>query len=163
VRRVSLPAVLLILLLLVALPANASEKGAQASLTIRVISTPTREVLRDKPPMGLSRGEASKGDVASGTSILRNAVAQFDKPKGAVVGSDSYVFTFTSPTRAAIKVEAKLPGGTVRAQGRASVVTAPITISVTGGTGDYVGARGRSESSSLSGARSLNVYRLRLP
>ena len=162
-RRASIPAVLLMILFVMVLPANASEKTRNASLTIRVVSTPGREVLRDQPPKGLSRGEASKGDVASGTTILRNAVAQFDKPKGAVIGRDSYVFTFTSPTRALIKVEAKFPGGTVRAQGRASVVVAPITIAVTGGTGDFAGARGTSESRSLSGGRSLNVYRLRLP
>ena len=106
-RQASLPAV--VVMLVMALPANASESRDQASLTLRVISTPDREVLRDQPPKGLGRGEASKGDVVSGTTILRNAVAQFDKPKGAVVGRDRYVLTFTSPTRALIKVEAKLP------------------------------------------------------
>ena len=162
-RRASLLAAVSIAVFLLALPAEASETVGQGSVTIRVISIPQREVLRDKPPKGLNRGEASKGDVANGTTILRNAVVQFDKPKGAVVGSDRYILTFTSPTRALIKVEARLPGGTVRAQGRASMIVAPITISVTGGSGTYAGARGTSEARSLAGGRSLNVYRLRLP
>jgi hypothetical protein len=127
-------------------------------MTIRLISTPGRTVERDRLPKGLS-----KGDTLTGTSILRNAIAQFGKTKGAVVGSDSYVFTITTPPQALIKVQVKLPGGTLRVQGRASVAKASIAIPVVGGTGTFAGARGTSEASGLSGGRSLNVYRLRLP
>ena len=119
--------------------------------------------MRDVPPKGLAQGNASKGDSVSGTSILRNAIAQFGKAKGAVVGGDTYSFTFTTPSKALITVKAKLPDGTIRAKGRADFSGQRLIIPVIGGTGAYAGARGTSESESLSGDRSLNVYRLRLP
>jgi hypothetical protein len=138
---------------------TASGTAGQRSSVIRLISIPGRTVERDLPP----KGAPNKGDSLSGTSTLRNAVAQFEKPKGAVVGSDSYSITLTAPPRALVKARVKLPGGTLRLQGEASLAVNVIKVPVVGGTGAFAGARGTSAVSELSGGRSLNVYRLRIP
>lgn len=163
-RVCSVATLLAISVLFAGLPATASRTAGEASLTIRLISTPGRTVVRDRPPKGLQSGDLSKGDSISGTSILRNAVPQFGKPKGAVVGSDTYSITATSPTHELFKVQVKLPGGTLRVQRRGSVLKSSNTVPVIGGTGTFAGARGcLCEASDLSGNRTLNVYRLRLP
>ena len=65
------------------------------TMTIRLISTDTGStVLTERPPIG----QASKGDLIVVSAKLRNAVAQLGRPKGAVVGNASYVFTFRSRT-----------------------------------------------------------------
>jgi len=161
--RLSVVALFAISLLFIALPATASRTTNEASMTIRLISTPGRTVVRDRPPKGLNLGVPSKGDSISGTSILRNAIAQFGKPKGAIVGGDSYSITITTPPQALLKIQVKLPGGTLRAQGHGSILKSSITVPVVGGTGAFAGARGTSVSSEMSGNRTLNVYRLRLP
>jgi hypothetical protein len=162
--RLSFVALFVLGLLCMAVPATASRTASEASLTIRLISTPGREVLRDLPPKGLKRGIFSKGDSFTGTSILRNASAQFGKPKGAVVGTDTYNITITTPPVALFKVQVKLPGGTLRIYGRDSLKSpSPIAVPVVSGTGAFAGARGTALASGLSGGRELNVYRLRLP
>ena len=138
--------------------------ASQATTTIRLVSGNARESVTDKAPKELSRGVGSKGDVISGTSVLRNAVRQFGKPLGAVVGRDSYSFTFVSPTEAVIDVRVQLPGGTLRARGRMRLSQGDrIVVTVTGGTGKFAGARGTGEARALSPNESLNVYRLRFP
>lgn len=127
-------------------------------MTIRLISSPSRTTVRDLAP----KGAPNKGDSISGTSILRNEVAQFGKPKGTRVGTDSFVFTLTSASRGQIKVTTKLPGGTLRSEGRSLVAGTP-SIPVVGGTGDFAGARGTVEARDLANGTSQNVYRLRLP
>lgn len=162
--RPSVAALFAISLLFVALPpATASRTAGETTMTIRLISTPGRTVVRDLPPKGLKLGVPSEGDSISGTSILRNATPQFGKPKGAIVGSDSWSITITTPPQSLLKVQVKLPGGTVRAQGHGSTLKSSITVLVVGGTGAFVGARGTSILRDLSGDRTLNVYRLRLP
>jgi Dirigent-like protein len=159
VRLVTPAAFLVTALLVTALPATASRTASNASMTIRLISVPGRTtVVRDLPP----NGSPSKGDVYRGTSILRNEVAQFGRPKGARVGTDSYTITFTSPTRGQIKITVKLPGGTLRAEGRTSL-TGSADVSVVGGTGAFAGARGTAQARDLANGTSRNVYRLRLP
>jgi hypothetical protein len=138
--------------------------AGQATTTINLISGNARESVTDKAPKELARGVASRGDVIRGTSVLRNAVRQFGKPSGAVVGRDSYSFTFVSPTEAVIAVRVVLPGGTLIARGRMRVSQGDrIVVTVTGGTGKFAGARGTGEARALSPNESLNVYRLRFP
>ncbi len=138
--------------------------AGQSTTTISLISGNARESVTDKAPKELARGVASRGDVIRGASVLRNAVRQFGKPSGAIVGRDSYSFTFVSPTEAVIAVRVVLPGGTLIARGRMRVSQGDrIVITVTGGTGKFAGARGTGEARALSPNESLNVYRLRFP
>jgi hypothetical protein len=138
--------------------------AGQSTTTISLISGNARESVTDKAPKELARGVASRGDVIRGASVLRNAVRQFGKPSGAIVGRDSYSFTFVSPTEAVIAVKVVLPGGTLTARGRMRVSQGDrIAVTVTGGTGKFAGARGTGEARALSPNESLNVYRLRFP
>ncbi len=138
--------------------------AGQSTTTISLISGNARESVTDKAPKELARGVASRGDVIRGASVLRNAVRQFGKPSGAIVGRDSYSFTFVSPTEAVIAVKVVLPGGALTARGRMRVSQGDrIAVTVTGGTGKFAGARGTGEARALSPNESLNVYRLRFP
>lgn len=154
------PGVILVLfgVLLVALPAPAATNTADATLTIRLISTAGQFTYRDRPPQG-----PSKGDVISGPSVLRNAVKQFGRLKGAVVGHDVEVLTLATATTGAMKVTVYLPGGTLRVRGRWTPKANSGTVQVVGGTGRYANARGTSYVRDLSAKRSLNVYHLRIP
>lgn len=146
-------------LILLALQAQAAPRADSSNQTIRLISTTVSyRMLVDRAP----KREASKGDVLWAKAILRNAVAQFGRPKGAVVGSDTATFTLVSPTRLDVKVTVKLPGGTLRAAGRIRGPQSK-TLRVTGGTGAFENARGTAEVRNISGERALNVYRLQLP
>jgi len=159
--RWTLAVALSLLVLVLALPAQAARHADSASMRIRLISTTASyKVLVDRAP----KQEVSKGDVFWAKSILRNAVTQFDRPKGAVVGSDVSTFTFRTLSEGDIEATATLPGGTIRAAGRIRGTRAQ-TIRVTGGTGKFANARGTVEVVSLdaSGGRTLNVYRLQLP
>jgi hypothetical protein len=82
----------------------------------------------------------------SGTSILRNQIAQFGKPKGAIIASDNHTQTITSPPRVRIKATVKIPSGTLRVEGQASITQRVITLPIVGGTGLYVGARDSCEA-----------------
>src|SRR6187200_3142408 len=76
----------------IAVPAAASDGAIAKSLTIRVYVTEVTQSIKDVPPKTLRLGgEYTKGDTVRGTEVLRNAVRQFDKPKGANVGTDRYV------------------------------------------------------------------------
>jgi hypothetical protein len=148
--------------LAVALPAQASVDAPTASLTIRLLSVTTQVGLqKDVAPKNV----ASQGDVLWQKSVLRNAVAQFGKPKGALVGNDRGTMTLVSRTVFDTSGVAVLPGGTIRFAGRQSATANDGSIPVTGGTGRYAGARGRLEVRSLNadGTRTSNVYRLTLP
>ena len=144
--------------LLLPLPAAAARNTADATLTIRLISTAGRITYRDRAPQG-----PSKGDVISGPSVLRNAVKQFGRPKGAVVGHDYEVITLATATTGTLSAKVYLPGGTLRVRGRWTSKTNAETVPVVGGTGRYANARGTSYVRDLSGKRSLNVYHLRIP
>ena len=150
---------LLCLVLAVSLVACGSKK-AGTTMTIRLIATSTSsKVLVDREP----KNSVSAGDVLWSRATLRNAVAQFGKPKGAVVGRNIVTNTVVSRFAGEVRVTATLPGGTIRLAGRVSD-TPRETIQVTGGTGRYAGASGRgSTRSRLTKSGSLTVYRLRLP
>lgn len=146
---------------LLALPAQAADRDATASLTVRLVSTGgSAKIVTDKDPKGVP----SKGDVVRETTTLKNAVRQFGKARGAVVGSDVAVYTFVSSTSANMRVSVKLPGGTLRGTARLEGTTLPV-VRVTGGTGRFAGARGTGRvlpaPAGVKGV--LNTYRLQLP
>ena len=147
---------------LVALPAQAARSTDSATQTIRLVSfTVNSRLTLDRPP----KGQPSKGDVVREESILRNAVRQFGKAKGANVGSDVGIFTITSvrPVRISVKLVVRLPGGTLR--GTARIVGTRIAdIRIGGGTGDFARARGTGTVRDNGRAPGVfNIYRLRLP
>jgi hypothetical protein len=148
-------------LIILTLPAHAARQGEATTMTIRLISTETyAKVLTDRAPTN----EASRGDVIVVGSTLRNAVAQFGRPKGAAVGEDTVIFTMRSRTRAEVIVESTLPGGWLRAAGRVRLGPRQ-TYPVTGGRGRFANARGTGESVAYTvrqgqGNRRLKVYRL---
>jgi Dirigent-like protein len=145
---------------LLALPAQAAESSGSAKLTIRLLAVGgTFKIVSDKAP----KGRPSKGDVVHERTTLKNLVRQFGKPKGAVVGSDLAVVTFSSPSTANFVLTVKLPGGTLRCTSRITPA-AESTLKVVGGTGAFAGARGTGvvrAAPALKGA--YNTYRLTLP
>jgi hypothetical protein len=138
VRRIVLGS----LALVITLPAHAAGHDESAKLTVRLVSTDAySKVLADRAPAN----EVSKGDVIVVESKLRNAVAQFGRPKGAVVGGTTWVFTIRTPASAHLIVLSRLPGGDLRGAGRVRLGPKQ-TFSVTGGSGRFANARGTGES-----------------
>jgi hypothetical protein len=158
--RLTLAIVLGVVLL--ALPAQAARSTDSATRTIRLVSfTVNSRLIVDRAP----KGQPSKGDVVREESILRNAVPQFGKAKGANVGSDVAILTITSssPVRINVRLVVRLPGGTLRGAARIAG-TRIADIRITGGTGDFARARGTGtvrENGRAPGV--FNIYRLRLP
>src|SRR5919204_6519967 len=118
-RRVIAVGALTVALLGLATPAGAAPSRSDATMTVRLISKVTSSRVVDRPP----KNEPSKGDVVYIRSALRNQVAQFGKPKGALVGHDYAVDTLLSATRAKVTVQVTLPGGTVRVKGQVTRAT----------------------------------------
>jgi hypothetical protein len=131
-------------------------------MTIRLISTDRvdAKIITDRAPVG----QASTGDLIVTTATLRNAVPQFGRRKGVIVGSDTTVFRIRSRTQADLIVETDLPGGSLRGAGRVRLGPEQ-TYRVTGGKGRFAKARGTGESLALGpqSSRRLKIYRLRLP
>jgi len=152
------------LALVVAVPAVASDTTAAKSVTIRVLVMPVTRTFTDvAPKTHATTGEYTKGDTLRGTSILRNAVRQLGKPKGARIGTSSFVETALSPQRIRFDGVSRLPGGTVHARGVLHEVGGKLTVAVVGGTGLYAAATGVIEGSHLPSGVTLNVARLQLP
>jgi hypothetical protein len=150
--------------LLLALPAQGAHGTESKTQTIQIVSTTVyARVLLDRAP----KHTPTKGDKVWEKSRLRNDVAQFGRPKGALVGSDVGVNTILSnnPPRAKVTGIVTLPGGTMRFEGTLNANATRADIRVVGGTGAFAGARGTLEVRSLTpdGITALNVYRLRLP
>lgn len=132
-------------------------------MTIRLIgSAASSRYLVDHSP----KGYPDKGDVVRETSTLRNAVAQFGRPKGATVGSDVWITTIVIPPfgKADVKATTTVPGGTIRAVGTVTATQMTGTFRVVGGTGKYADARGTLSLRNInaSGSRAVIVYHLRL-
>jgi hypothetical protein len=164
--RASSIGLLLVTCCVAALPANAAEDASKESLTVRLTASikPGSVWVRDVAPRTMRTGQFTEGDTIGSAGILRNAVAQFGKPKGAVVGGDRSILTVTSPTRALIHTQATLPGGSLRIEGRFTFgTTKAVVLPVVDGSGAFAGARGSTTITQLSGRRALNVFRLRLP
>jgi hypothetical protein len=138
--------------------------GAQSGQrVIKVLSRTIKErVSEDKAPKG-----ASTGDVVVGHSVLRNAVAQFGKAKGVVIGRDQYRIVLKTPNTSAIRVSVTLPGGTIACRGTLFRSRASQSLRVVQGTGIFTRATGTCDGIDAPknpyGAGALNVYRLRIP
>lgn len=157
--RSSLSVVAASALVTAALAGGATAAG-EATTTINLYSTSAGQTVVDREP----KGRTGKGDVVRGASVLRNAVRQFGKPAGAVVGRDTYSFTFVSQTEMVVDVRVQLPGGTLHCRSRVRVPgDNRLLVDIVGGTGRFAGARGTGESRNLSATRAVNVYRVRLP
>ena len=128
-------------------------------MTIRVTATVVSARVVDRPP----KGQLNKGDAIHGKSVLRNSVAQFGRPRGSAVGSDSEVATFLSAQTALVTGVAELPGGSLRIRGKQVVNRTAFVLNVVGGTGKFANARGRLEVQALTATRSSNIYRLNIP
>jgi hypothetical protein len=149
--------------LVTAVPAAASDHAGAKSVTIRVLVTPVTRSIKDVPPKTFTlRHEYTKGDTFRGTSILRNAVRQFDKPKGARVGISSFVTTALSSQTARFNAVARFPGGTVHARGVGKIEPNP-KVPIVGGTGLYAGATGVVEGRVLASGDELDIVRLQIP
>ena len=82
--------------LFVTLPAHAAPHAGTGTITVRVISTAEDgKWLIDRSP----KHEASKGDVIWISSLVRNQVTQFGRPKGALVGSDRVIFRVVTTSK----------------------------------------------------------------
>ena len=154
-RRTSILTVLLATFLVSGSSGAATSQGpARIVLEVKLISSRSF----DKPPKGPSAGDRS----IDATRLL-NAVPQFGKPAGAVVGHDKGTATLVSPTSATGRGVAYLPGGTLTFSGRIKLdrKRGGFTIPVTRGTGTFAGARGTLWVVRVPNpVRTLNVYSL---
>jgi len=144
-------ALALALLVAVLAPAAAQAKRVTISVTSILVSVKSTDVA--------PKGVVSRGDRKAYRNVLENAVAQFGKPKGATVGSDSGTLTFTSAHTARYSGTTRLPGGTLIVRGPVKVVGTTLEVAVVGGTGRYASARG-TLAVGPGDKRALNVYRL---
>jgi hypothetical protein len=155
-RRLPVLAILLVAFVVVVSAGAATTRGpTRIVLVVKPISS--RSV--DKPPKGPSAGDRS----VDATKLL-NAVPQFGKPAGAVVGHDKGTAVLDSPTSATGQGVAYLPGGTLTFSGRIKPDRrrGGFTIPVTRGTGAFSGPRGTLWVVRVpSPLRTLNVYSLR--
>ena len=142
-------------------PATTTTSTGPRSVTIRVLATVTTARPVDLPP----RNVQNKGDRIFVESQLTNAVPQFGRPVGSIIGQDYSTITYLSPTERLVNVQITLPGGGLHLRGKLEVVdpAAVVRIPVISGTRDFAGATGFSEARSAPGSHTLNVYRLRLP
>lgn len=129
-------------------------------MTIRILSVVRTFEQKDVAPKGLS-----PGDQVRMTDRLYNAVPQFGKPKGALVGSDWGTITIRRDLRSGkFRGAAALPGGSITVAGLVPLDGTPSVAAVVSGTGRFSNARGSVAVSTLPGrGRSANVFRLTLP
>jgi hypothetical protein len=155
--RVTAPVVISLAFAVAAATGPATADAASPPAVIRLVSTTTSYSSTDKPPKG-----ASAGDRQVFTSRLRNAAAQFGKPKGAVVGSDRSTLVVTATRRARMQTVAKLPGGTITVSGLLrAVANGAISVPVVSGTGLFEGAKGTLTILKPIDANTAgNIYRL---
>ena len=145
-----------------AAPATETTGTGSRSVTIRVLATVTKAQPVDLPP----RNVVNEGDRILVESQLKNAVPQFGRPKGSIIGVDYSTITYVSQTERLVNVQITLPGGGLQLRGSIPVeggAAAVVKIPVVGGTRDFAGATGVSEARSAEGSQTLNIYRLRLP
>jgi hypothetical protein len=130
---------------------------AKSKLVIRLVSITTAYEPRDVAPAG-----ASAGDSFFSASRLQNAVAQFGRAKGAVVGSDRGTARFVSATEASVTGVATLPGGSLWFRGRIKEGRVEL-VPVVGGSGRFARARGTLAITYLGRpGTALNVYTVTL-
>jgi hypothetical protein len=138
--------------------ASAAEARRTGVMTIKVVSVLASFGHTDVDPKGLSAGDRVKM-----TDRLYNAVPQFGKARGVLVGSDSATLTILAGGRtASFRGVARIPGGTVVMRGVVGLADAGST-KVVGGTGRFAKATGRVAVGPASkNGRALNVYYLTL-
>ena len=144
----------------VALALAGAAAGRSSEMVISVISTATSEQQHDTGKKG-----PSVGDYVVMTDGLTNAVRQFGKARGALIGSDRAVERLVAGGGVRIEGTTKLPGGTLHVSGRLRTDAQGRAIApVVGGTGRYDGATGTLTVVNLTSAGNvaLNVYRLNL-
>jgi hypothetical protein len=157
------PVLLASVSLVMALPAAASDAAAAKSFTIRVYVKEVTQSIKDVPPKTFALTRVyTRGDTIRGTEILRNAVRQFNKPKGANVGTDRYVIIALAWQKVRVDFVTRFPGGTVHAHGEGKAGS-KAEVPIVGGTGLYAGAAGVIEGQHLANGEKLNIYRLQVP
>lgn len=130
-----------------------------ASMTLRLFWKQSGERLAvDLPP----KGKVNRGDVIRARSILRNGVAQLDRPKGAVVGRALATFDVVSPRKAKVRIRLTLPGGGFDATGAPSTAPWHGQLEVSRGRGRFRGVTGTGNLRQFF-ARSTSVFELVLP
>jgi hypothetical protein len=146
-----------LVLLVVAVAASTARAGADELTLIKLVSITTSERDNDVPPKGVSIGDSEFS-----TSRLVNAVPQFGKPKGAVVGSDQSTTTLRSASMARVEGVTKLPGGSLVIYGTVRFIPHGQVFPIGGGTGAFSGAHGTVTVTPFGkdARRALNVYRL---
>jgi hypothetical protein len=153
-RRLGL---LLICSLLFILPAAVGQAGPRKTLTIKLRSVVQTTTANDVEPKG-----PSAGDRVTVTDRLYNLVAQFGKPKGALVGRDTATVTVLAGNQGVdVRGVTTLPRGTIRTRGRISFGASGWRVPVVGGSGRFSGARGSvavDEPPTRGHAR--NIFRL---
>jgi hypothetical protein len=135
----------------------ASVSAAPPPSVIRLVSTTTSASHADVKPKG-----PSARDRDTSTSRLVNQLAQFGKPKGAIVGSDRGTVTYTGAHSATLRAVTRLPGGTLIVRGPVRPIgNGAVVIAVVGGTGAFAGAHGTlTILPPTSATTAVNVYRL---
>jgi hypothetical protein len=133
-------------------------------ITVKSVQTDAVVVV-DAPPKGINAGKFSARDVVVERDNLFNRVRQLGRGAGAKVGTDQVRVTFVNSRTANAVGSATFPGGTVRFKGRISAEGSTSSLTVTGGTGKYAGARGSvTEPASDSDPKNAtNTYHLLLP
>jgi hypothetical protein len=147
----------------VALPVAASDRGCYVGHDPYFDHARDADVHRRCSEDARDDGRVHEERHAQGTSILRNYVRQFGKPKGARVGTSRFVETALSPQRIMFDGISSLPGGTVHARGVMHEVAGNLTVAIVGGTGLYARATGVIEGSHLPSGVTLDVARLQVP
>jgi hypothetical protein len=147
----------LLALALAAAPSPPARGQADRLTLIKLISITTSEWRNDIPPKGIS-----VGDSEFSTSRLLNAVPQFGKAKGAVVGSDRSTTTLRSISTAGVEGTATLPGGTLLIHGTVRFIEKGQVFPIAGGTGAFARAHGTVTIRPLGNdqRKALNVYHL---
>ena len=141
----------------VALAAGTAVAAPPGLTTIRVVSVSMQFVEHDTPPKG-----ASKGDSVVYRDRLVNAVRQFGRKRGAVVGRDRGTMTYTSRDSARFDGVATLPGGTLRLTGPVrALANGGLVIPIDGGSGRYKHAAG-TLTVGPGKDRALNTYEITL-
>lgn len=154
IRRVLLVALIVALVLQTLVSASNASSSERVIRVIARFSSGNFE--HDAPPVGPSRG-----DVVVGEDVLTNAVRQFGRAKGVVIGRDHYRVRFESSTAGVVDLTAALPGGIIRCRGRARSIARNNVLRIVATSGVFAGTRGICEAKELSTMRTMYTYRLR--
>jgi hypothetical protein len=129
----------------------AATAAARTPMTITLSSSPGELVRQAHAPAG------DLGDVLSSSLVLAATNGAHTK-----MGAMTYSFTMLGRATARVETTTTLRDGTIRATAMKLAIDEPtLTVTITGGTGRYAGARGTLTFGPMTTQR--NVYRLTLP